>query len=547
MGGHVAVSAQQHLHYGGVFVGTKVAVQRVVKLTDIYVNKNRQQKDTRSERCCARIWLGICYNSAMSQRFLYSVIFLLAGVLLGPIVFVNADTELPPTEGESPTETIEAPEVVETTEVPEPVPPSSEDDISDGENTEIGIVPNSEAIEPELGIQLLENEILESDSIDTELNFFEKISSKIASLFKPTEIVTDGIVEVAVFTELDQPFVFSIPLPQSSDIVDDLTTDSSSRNPLQAMVTIITNWFSPEEEPTEENVSPADDVTNTSEATGSIEGLPADEVQPVEVINESSAEPVSWWQAFIPFAFAQEFIDDTASLEAIDSETIANVPAEPSTPSDGETEVSLEISTTSDVVTTEPVPVSLSEVRLPWLRLGTTSIEGEFTYVPGTLTAPATYELRIPPGSIPLGIHEVFVSTSTPYGDINGRFVVDVGGGAVRTYYIDDFSQYIVVVAEGGAESLWLAETGEFGSVYTAIARGSEFFPGSPLAIFEGVLFYLDGSRQSIRSFDKNAGVGTSTTIESSSSTIINVLSGAFYVTPTDTDFLFVSVAAVVY
>jgi hypothetical protein len=400
--------------------------------------------------------------------------------------------------------------------------------------------------QPDGAVPKTEDEILPTESADTESaesgGVLREISKKLFGDFADEpEISSTEVTETIVQYELDQPIIITIPFTDiwaAEIIIPEVAEETPSL--FNNIVNLFTGWFGWGNE----NEEPSSTQTNESDTPSSVIISPAPEnaIQKSEDVNESNddTQSVSWWNHFVPLAFAQsedetvttviEKSDQPVDVEVTEAEIVVIEPSE----------VIIEVQGIDPVETED----SVATTTTGWVRTSTQTISNAELIIDADTQA---YKLNLPPGSLPLGIHEVFVSTTTERGVIDSRFVIDVGGGGVRSYYLDEINRYVVVVTESGSESLWLESKNEAGINYSLVARGDDLQNASPLAVFDGILFYLDKSAVAIRSFDKNANVTTSVTQELDRSIVVTLPSGDYFVDSNDFDFQFVSVEAVVY
>jgi hypothetical protein len=355
-----------------------------------------------------------------------------------------------------------------------------------------------------------------------------------------------------VVYELDQSIVLPVT-PQQPIVIPDASIQSEpEQSVLEQVVDVVSGWFASDEtEPVSTSTDPILDETSPAvRATpipAAVDGVDVPELQPEPQTPPPTVDgPQAWWSPFfLSYAWAQ--VEDiavaTTSTEIEIQSLAATTTPEDTADADIATTTAVTATTTDGVV--DEVIATSSVTTLPLVRLGTTSIERAVL----EQRDDGSYAVVIPPGSLPLGIWELFIATTTSAGEVNERVVIDVGGGTVTTFQLDDRHQVLVVTREDGQTGLWLWNRTADGTaaVRNILPYGEFAFP-SPLAVFDDVLFTVTAGGGSILGTDLLAGVSYSHSIERPGLAVVMPLrSGLYYVTPSDIDFQFVSVAGAVY
>ncbi len=356
----------------------------------------------------------------------------------------------------------------------------------------------------------------------------ETLSKALADMFTAEQApLLPLTTEVIPVYDLNVPIVIPVE-PLQAVIVPDTSVSATL---LERVVDTVSSWVIGGDAVTPTEYVPPE---NGSVPTVPPESMPAElpvSNQPEDV--PASEESQAWWSLFTTVFAAEESIDQ-----------IPPVTAEVAIGSTTNTlEVTSLASTTNTATTTEAVDETHSTTIVSLVRLGTTSIDASIER-----DDQGAYTIVIPPGALPLGIHELHIATTTSDGEINERVVVDVGGGSVKVFVLDEQRDVLVTMREDGQSALWLRQRSEWGSAIISLAPYGTFYTDSPLAFFDETLFYLTSEAESLVGYDVVSGVSFSQTINGDGLAVeIPLRGGTYYVTPNELDFQFVSAVDAVY
>jgi hypothetical protein len=197
----------------------------------------------------------------------------------------------------------------------------------------------------------------------------------------------------------------------------------------------------------------------------------------------------------------------------------------------------------NEVIPDVVLTATSSIVLTPLISLGTTSISGELIR-----TETGAYHVVIPPGGIPIGIHELVIATTTADGEINERVVIDYGGGLVTEINLDSYGTLLITTNEAGEKALWLWQESNSNTSVLELVPYGEYPAASPIGLFDEVLFYLSLDGRSMHGYDLVSGTSFSHTIEDDRRAVtIPLRSGRYHVAANELDFQFVSVVDTLY
>lgn len=347
------------------------------------------------------------------------------------------------------------------------------------------------------------------------------LSGTLAALFSAKESEPFPLAEVQPVYALDMP-IRIVVTPVQAIVQPEVSKPSPDVGIIETIVDTVGDWFFGGETTIETG-----EASTTEPSAPATEGelLPA--LPDAEII-ETPAPYTSWLRLFV--AYAAE--DTVASVEVVPIATTTEAAVTVS-----------EISTSTDSVQMLATATTTDVTVLPLVRLGTTSVAATLE-----VSVAGDYEVVIPPGGLPLGIHELEIATTTERGEIRERVVVDIGGGAFRQLSVTTGGDIVITTNEEGESALWLWQTNNEIVSVTRLASYGTFLPTSPLAVFDDTLFYLAYDGKSLVGYDFIAGTMFSETLDDARlATKIPLRSGAYFVTPNEIDFQFVSVVDTVY
>lgn len=437
----------------------------------------------------------------MSKRFLFSILGIPSLFFLGQYFLVFADT----VSSNSETSLTELPS--DNVVNGEPV---------DTEPADVIIGASPTALVSEEMTATSDSEFVATDSSVTPGGLLSSLTDTVVGLFTTkNQIALDTTTETVVIYELDQPVILSISLKKIWPAAVTRTEAFEKPRLVGGLLRTISSWLVGDA-----STTPGKDATSPTD-TNELD------TSHLEEINTPPGSPVSWWRNLFSHALAAEVasISTTTATEGATS---------------SDQEIPLVSDTPSSTLSTSSASIT------PWLRVGSTPVAGELVYLPAVGTTPASYQLLLPPGSVPLGLQEVFVSTTTPDGLIDERFVIDMGGGTVRAVAISSTDSILITTREDGKEALWRVVCFDAVCTYEKLVDYNNLRSHSPLAIFDATLFVEDITGTVILGYTFANQSLFSLQIDSSRPTIVELTSGTYAVTPTDTDFLFVA-AEVVY